>query len=41
MLSVPAVVTIYSANAIADPSHLKGTYGFTGTSACLYASGGF
>jgi hypothetical protein len=41
MLYVSAVVTIYSANAIADSSHLKGTYGFTGTDGCLYASGGY
>jgi hypothetical protein len=41
MLSVSAVVTIYSASAIADSSHLKGTYGFTGTDGCIYASGGF
>jgi len=41
MLSVSAVATIYSATAIADPSLLNGTYGFTGTGACLYASGGF
>ena len=39
ILSLSAVVTIYSANAIADS--LKGTYGFTGSDACLYASGGF
>jgi hypothetical protein len=41
MLSLSAVITIYSASAIADLSNLKGTYGFTGTDACLYASGGF
>jgi hypothetical protein len=41
MLSVSAVIAIYSANAIADSSHLKGTYGFTSTNGCLYASGGF
>jgi hypothetical protein len=35
------VLTIYSADAIADSSHLKGTYGFTGTDGCFYASGGF
>jgi hypothetical protein len=40
MLSVSAVVMIYSANAIAD-SHLKGTYGFTGSDVCLVATGGF
>jgi hypothetical protein len=41
MLSLSALVTIYSANAIADSSLLKGTYGATWTNACLYASGGF
>jgi hypothetical protein len=41
MLSVSAVVTIYSASAIVDSSHLKGPYGFTGTDGCIYASGGF
>ncbi len=41
MLSWSAVIAIYSASAIADLSNLKGTYGFTGTDACLYASGGF
>ncbi len=41
ILSGSAVVAIYSASAIADSSQLKGTYGFTGTDACLYASGGF
>src|SRR5215470_7114045 len=39
MLSVSAVVTMYAAGAVADS--LKGTYGFTGSDACLYASGGF
>lgn len=38
-LSVCAVSMIYAAGASAD--HLKGTYGFTGSSACLHASGGF
>jgi hypothetical protein len=41
MLSLSALVTIYSANAIADSSQLKGTYGFAGPEGCLYASGGF
>ena len=42
MLSVSALVIIYAANAAADsPHHLKGTYGFTGTDACLYAPAGF
>src|ERR1700730_8540299 len=41
MLSVSAATMIYAANAAAESSHLKGTYGFTGTDACLYASGGF
>ena len=41
MLSLSAVVMIYAGNATADSSHLKGTYGLTGTDACLYASGGF
>jgi hypothetical protein len=41
MLSVSAAMMVYAANAAADPSHLKGTYGFTGADACLYASGGF
>jgi hypothetical protein len=41
MLAVAVVVTIYSASAIADSSQLKGTYGFTSTNDCLYASGGF
>jgi hypothetical protein len=41
MLSLSAVVMIYAGNATADSSHLKGTYGFTGSDACLYASGGF
>jgi hypothetical protein len=35
MLSVSAAVTIYSASASADSSHLKGTYAFTGSSVCL------
>lgn len=41
MLSASAVAMIYSASAIADPALLKGTYGVTGSAACLYASGGF
>jgi len=42
MLALAAVaVTIYSAGAIAGSSQLKGTYGFTSTNACLYASDGF
>jgi hypothetical protein len=41
MLLLAAVMPIYSASAIADTSQLKGTYGFTSTTACLYASGGF
>ena len=41
MLSVSALVMIYAGNAAADSSHLKGTFGFTGSDACLYASGGF
>jgi hypothetical protein len=41
MLSLSAVVMIYAGNATADSSHLKGTFGFTGSDACLYASGGF
>jgi hypothetical protein len=36
---VSAVVTIYSANAVANP--LKGAYGFTATTGCVYATGGF
>jgi hypothetical protein len=35
MLSAPAAVMIYSASAIADSSHLKGTYAFTGSTVCL------
>jgi hypothetical protein len=41
MLSLSAVVMIYAGNATADSSHLKGTFGFTASDACLYASGGF
>jgi hypothetical protein len=41
MLTLSAVATIYSANAIADSSHLDGTYGFTATNGCVYATGGF
>jgi hypothetical protein len=41
MLSLSAVVMIYAGNATAESSHLKGTYGFTGSDACVYASGGF
>lgn len=40
MLSVFAVVIVSTANA-ADPVRLKGTFGFTGTDACLYAPAGF
>jgi len=41
MSALATALTIYSASAIADSSQLKGTFGFTSTSACLYASGGF
>lgn len=41
ILSVSAVVAIYAGNAAADSPHLKGTYGFTGTDACLYSPAGF
>jgi len=40
-LSVCAVAMICAGSAAADSSHLKGTYGFTGTDACLSASAGF
>ncbi len=39
MLSVSAAVMVCAGGALADS--LKGTYGFVGSSACLYASGGF
>lgn len=39
MLWVSAAVTIYASSALADS--LKGTYGYTGSSACLAASLGF
>jgi hypothetical protein len=41
MLSISAIAMICAGNAAADSSHLTGTYGFTGTDACLYASAGF
>jgi hypothetical protein len=41
MLSVSIVATIWAGHAAADSSHLKGSYGFSGGDACLYASGGF
>jgi hypothetical protein len=39
MLLVSGVLAIHAASAVADSSDLRGTYGFTGTDACLYASG--
>jgi hypothetical protein len=39
MLSLSAVVTVYSAGAIADS--LKGTYAYTDSETCLVASSGF
>lgn len=41
ILLVSGVLAIHAASAVADSSDLRGTYGFTGTDACLYASGGF
>jgi hypothetical protein len=41
MLSISAIAMICAGDAAADSSHLTGTYGFTGTDACLYASAGF
>jgi hypothetical protein len=38
-LSVSAVVMIWAASAAADSPKLKGSYGFTGTEACLVAPG--
>jgi hypothetical protein len=40
MLSVSAAMTMYAAGAVADQP-LKKTYGYTGSTACLYATGGF
>jgi hypothetical protein len=39
ILSVSAALTIYAAGAVAEP--LKGAFGYTGSDACLFASGGF
>jgi hypothetical protein len=41
MLSVAAAMVIYVGSAAADPPRLKGTYGFTGSDACLYSPNGF
>jgi hypothetical protein len=36
-----AAITALAASANADPLHLKGSYGFTGTGSCLFSSMGF
>jgi hypothetical protein len=41
MLSTSAVMMIYAVSATAEPRHLKGTFGFTGSDACLYSPAGF
>lgn len=41
VLSVSAMIMISAANAAADSPRLKGTYGFTGSDACLYSRVGF
>ena len=41
MLLMSVVMMICVGNVAAHSKELKGTYGFTGSDACLYASGGF
>jgi hypothetical protein len=41
VLSMSAVATIFAGNSIAETVHLKGTYGFTGTDACIVSRIGF
>lgn len=38
-ISVATVAMTWSASALADPPQLKGSYGFTGEAACLFAPG--
>jgi hypothetical protein len=41
VLSMSTVAIIYGGDSIAETVHLKGTYGFTGTDACLVSRAGF
>lgn len=41
VLSISAVAIVYGGDSIAETVHLKGTYGFTGSDACIVSPLGF